>query len=228
MVLEAKMIKLKYNGHANISLTKDNVTILIDPFFSNNPVNKTNPNKVDCDYILVSHAHFDHIGDAIDISKRTGATIISTAEIANMVEEKGCKSHSMNIGGKYNFDFGYIKVTQAIHSAGIEGGLACGFIIDFYGTIIYFAGDTALFGDMELIGRMNDIDYALLPIGDNFTMGIEEALEATKMLKPKFVIPIHYDTWPLIATSSRDFKELVEKNCDAKVKIVNFNESIDI
>ena len=116
------MIKLKYNGHANISLTKDNVTILIDPFFTDNPVNKTNPNEVECDYILVSHAHFDHIGDAIEIAKRTGATIISTAEIANMAERKGCNSHGMNIGGKFNFEFGSVKVTQAIHSAGIEGG----------------------------------------------------------------------------------------------------------
>ena len=125
------MIKLKYNGHANISLTKDNVTILIDPFFTDNPVNKTNPNEVECNYILVSHAHFDHIGDAIEIAKRTGATIISTAEIANMAESKGCNSHGMNIGGKFNFEFGSVKVTQAIHSAGIEGGVACGFIIDF-------------------------------------------------------------------------------------------------
>ena len=222
------MIKLKYNGHANISLTKDNVTILIDPFFTDNPVNKTNPNEVECDYILVSHAHFDHIGDAIEISKRTGATIISTAEIANMAESKGCNSHGMNIGGKFNFEFGSVKVTQAIHSAGIEGGGACGFIIDFYGKTIYFAGDTALFGDMQLIGRMNNIDYALLPIGDNFTMGPEEALEAVKMLKPNVVIPIHYDTWPPIAQSPQDFKIEVEKNCDAKVLIVDFNESIEI
>ena len=222
------MIKLKYNGHANISLTKDNVTILIDPFFTDNPVNKTNPKEVESDYILVSHAHFDHIGDAIEISKRTGATIISTAEIANMAESKGCNSHGMNIGGKLNIEYGSEKVTQAIHSAGLEGGDTCGYIIDFYGKTIYFAGDTALFGDMELIGRMNNIDYALLPIGDNFTMGPEEAFEAVKMLKPNVVIPIHYDTWPPIAQSPQDFKIEVEKNCDAKVLIVDFNESIEI
>ena len=145
-----------------------------------------------------------------------------------MAESKGCNSHGMNIGGKFNFEFGSVKVTQAIHSAGIEGGVACGFIIDFYGKTIYFAGDTALFGDMQLIGRMNNIDYALLPIGDNFTMGPEEALEAVKMLKPNVVIPIHYDTWPPIAQSPQDFKKEVEKNCDAKVVIVEFNESIEI
>ncbi|MFR5747254.1 MAG: metal-dependent hydrolase, partial [Romboutsia timonensis] len=145
-----------------------------------------------------------------------------------MAESKGCNSHGMNIGGKFNFEFGSVKVTQAIHSAGIEGGVACGFIIDFYGKTIYFAGDTALFGDIELIGRMNNIDYALLPIGDNFTMGPEEALEAVKMLKPNVVIPIHYDTWPPIAQSPQDFKIEVEKNCDAKVLIVDFNESIEI
>ena len=222
------MIKLKYNGHANISLTKDNVTILIDPFFTDNPVNKTNPKEVTCDYILVSHAHFDHIGDAIEIAKRNNATIITTAEIANMVESKGCNAHSMNIGGKFNFEFGSVKVTPAMHSAGIEGGMACGFIINFYGKTIYFAGDTALFGDMELIGRLNNIDYALLPIGDNFTMGPEEALEAVKVIKPSIVIPIHYNTWPPISQSPQDFKREVEKNCDTKVVIVDFNESIEI
>ena len=222
------MIELKYNGHANILLKKDDMTILIDPFFTGNPVNKVNPNEIQCNYILVSHAHFDHIGDAIEIAKRTGATIISTAEIATMVESQGCMAHAMNIGGKFNFEFGYIKVTQAIHSAGIEGGLACGFVINFYGKTIYFAGDTALFGDMQLIGKMNNIDYALLPIGGNFTMGIEESIEAIKMLKPNIVIPIHYNTWPLIEQSPQDFKKEVEKNCETKVLIVNFNESIDI
>ncbi len=222
------MIKLKYNGHANISLTKDDMTILIDPFFTDNPVNKVNPNTVDCNYILVSHAHFDHIGDAIEISKRTGATIISTAEIANLAESKGCNAHGMNIGGKFNFEFGSVKVTQAIHSAGIEGGMACGFIIDFYGKNIYFAGDTALFGDMKLIGKMNTIDYALLPIGDNFTMGPKEAVEAVKMLKPNSVIPIHYDTWPPIEQSPNKFKEDVENNTDAKVKIVSVGEEINL
>ena len=222
------MIELKYNGHANILLKKDDMTILIDPFFTGNPVNKINPNEIQCNYILVSHAHFDHIGDAIEIAKRTGATIISTAEIATMVESQGCSAHAMNIGGKFNFEFGYVKVTQAIHSAGIEGGLACGFVINFYGKTIYFAGDTALFGDMQLIGKMNNIDYALLPIGGNFTMGIEEAIEAIKMLKPNIVIPIHYNTWPLIEESPHDFKKEVEKNCETKVLIVNFNESIDI
>ena len=222
------MINLKYNGHANILLKKDDMTILIDPFFTGNPVNKVNPNEIQCNYILVSHAHFDHIGDAIEIVKRTGATIISTAEIATMVESQGCIAHAMNIGGKFNFEFGYIKVTQAIHSAGIEGGLACGFVINFYGKTIYFAGDTALFGDMQLIGKMNKLDYALLPIGGNFTMGIEESIEAIKMLTPNIVIPIHYNTWPLIEQSPQYFKEEVEKNCETKVLIVNFNESIDI
>ena len=222
------MIELKYNGHANILLKKDDMTILIDPFFTGNPVNKVNPNEIQCNYILVSHAHFDHIGDAIEIAKRTGATIISTAEIATMVESQGCSAHAMNIGGKFNFEFGYVKVTQAIHSAGIEGGMACGFIIDFYGKTIYFAGDTALFGDMELIGRLNNIDYALLPIGDNFTMGPEEAVEAVKMIKPNTVIPIHYDTWPPIAQCPNKFKEDVEDNTNAQVKIVSVGEEINL
>lgn len=222
------MINLKYNGHSNIAISKENITILMDPFFTDNPVNKVNPNEVECNYILVSHAHFDHIGDAISIAKRTGATIITTAEIADMVSKQGCKAHGMNIGGMCNFEFGYVKVTQAIHSAGIEGGIACGFVINFYGKTIYFAGDTALFLDMELIGRMNKIDYALLPIGDNFTMGPEEAIEAVKMLKPSTVIPIHYNTWELIAQSPEEFKEDIEKNCDAKVTIVDFGESIEL
>lgn len=222
------MINLKYHGHANFQLNNGEISILIDPFFTDNPVNTTSVEDVNCNYIIVSHAHFDHLGDAIEISKRTGATIISTAEIANMVAEKGCNSHGMHIGGKYNFEFGFVKATMALHGSGIAGGHAAGFIINFFGKTIYFAGDTALFGDMELIGRLNKIDYALLPIGDNFTMGPEDALEAVGFLKPETVIPMHYDTWPLIAQSPTDFKNEVENRFESKVTIVNFGESIEL
>lgn len=222
------MVKLKYYGHANFQLDNGEISVLIDPFFNDNPVNAMKVEDVKCNYILVSHAHFDHIGDAIEISKRTGATIISTAEIANMVAENGCKSHAMHIGGKCNFEFGFVKATMALHGSGIAGGHAAGFIINFFGKTIYFAGDTALFGDMELIGRLNKIDYALLPIGDNFTMGPEDAIEAVGLLNPKTVVPMHYNTWPLIEQSPQDFKTEVENRFDLRVEIINFGESIDL
>jgi len=221
------MIQLKFHGHACFQVTRGDVSLVFDPFFSGNPINKTKPEDVKCNYILVSHAHGDHLGDALDIAKRTGATIISTNEIAVVAGEKGCKSHGMHIGGKHPFEFGSVKITPAFHGSGIAGGHACGFLVDFYGKKIYFAGDTSLFGDMEYIGRSN-IEYALLPIGDNYTMGIDDAVEAVGLLKPKTVIPMHYNTWPLIAQDPQVFKKLAEEKYNAKVIIINPGESIEI
>jgi L-ascorbate metabolism protein UlaG (beta-lactamase superfamily) len=222
------MTILKYHGHANFQLIHENTSILIDPFFTNNPTNTTNPADIDCQYILVSHAHGDHIGDAVSIAQRTGATIISTAEVANMVQEQGCQAHPMHIGGKHAFPFGSVKLTMAIHGAGLPGGHACGFVIDFFDKNIYFAGDTALFSDMELIGRLTSLDYALLPIGDNYTMGPEDALIAASLLKPQKVIPMHYNTWPLIAQAPDKFKQNLEITYHIPVHILPFGESMNL
>ena len=214
------MPELKYLGHACFLLQNGKNSLIIDPFLTGNPVAATTADQINCQYILVSHGHEDHLGDAVSIAKRTGATIISTAEIARSCGEKGAEAHAMHLGGKHSFDFGYVRITPAFHGAGIPGGHACGFIINYYGKIVYHAGDTALFGDMALLGRLESIDAALLPIGDNFTMGPSDAAEAANLLQPKRVIPMHYNTWPLIAQSPENFKLDVETRFKIPVQIL--------
>lgn len=222
------MSTLKFFGHSCFQVGNSNISLLFDPFLSDNPFQIAQPDEINCDYILLSHAHFDHLGDAVSIAKHCGATIISTAEVAHLCSEQGCKTHGMHLGGKHSFDFGWIKITPALHGAGVEGGHACGFIIYFDDTILYFAGDTGLFSDMTLIGRQHKIDYALLPIGDNYTMGPDDAADAVGMLHPKAVIPIHYNTWPLIAQSPEKFKIDVEKRFNTTVNIIAPGDSIHI
>lgn len=222
------MIKLNYYGHAAFSVEKDGMTLLFDPFLTDNPVCKISKDEVQADYIFVSHGHGDHTGDTEYIAKKHDALVISTAEMADTYTAKGCRTHSMHLGGKVDFPFGYVRVTPAFHGAGIPGGHACGFIVKFYDQVIYFAGDTCLFGDMALLGRLESIDYALLPIGSNFTMGPEDAVIAAEFLKAKNIIPIHYNTWPPIAQDPVKFKEAVEEKKYAKVLIVNPGESIEL
>lgn len=221
-------MNLTFYGHACFQLTQGSSSIVIDPFLSDNPFKTATPEQIECTHILISHGHFDHLGDAITIAKRTGATIVSTAEIAAMCGEQGCKTHAMHIGGKHSFEFGYIRITQAFHGAGAPGGHACGFIVNFYGKTVYHTGDTGIFGDMQLLGRLESIDCALVPIGDNFTMGPSDAVEAVSMLAPKMAIPMHYNTWPLIAQDPASFKQQVENRLNIPVHIVNPGETIDL
>lgn len=222
------MTSLKFYGHACFTLQNEKTTILFDPFLTDNPFKIATPDEMKADYILISHAHFDHLGDAAAIAKSNDATIISTAEIANMLGGQGCKAAAMHLGGKIKFPFGTVRLTLAFHGSGIAGGHACGFVVNFDGTNVYFAGDTGIFGDMELIGKLEKIDYALLPIGNNFTMGPEDAAIAAGMLKAKNVIPIHYNTWPPIEQNPEDFKKLVEKDTESKVIIVKPGETIKL
>lgn len=222
------MTTLKFLGHSCFQLNGNNISILFDPFVTGNPVCPISATEIDCNYILISHGHGDHLGDAYDIAKRTNATIISTNEVAVLSGEQGCQNHGMHIGGKHAFEFGYVRITPAFHGAGVPGGHACGFIINFFGTNVYFAGDTSLFGDMALLGRLEKIDYALLPIGDNFTMGPSDAAEAVGMLKPKVAIPMHYNTWPLIAQSPENFKQDVENRFNTPVHILQPGETLEL
>ena len=222
------MTTLRFLGHACFQLTHNGQSLIFDPFLTDNPFKIAQSADISCNYILVSHGHHDHLGDAVAIAKKNGATIISTAEIANLCREQGCTAHSMHIGGKHAFDFGYVRITPAFHGAGVPGGHACGFIINFYGTTVYFAGDTSLFGDMALLGRLEAIDYALLPIGDNFTMGPGDAVEAVAMLKPRIAIPMHYNTWPLIAQNPDDFQAAVEARTATVVQIVQPGQELTL
>lgn len=215
------MPELKFLGHACFQLKEGNQSLIIDPFLTGNPLATTKVEEIQCQYILVSHGHEDHWGDALQIAKRDNATVISTAEIAKVCAEHGVSAHAMHIGGKRKFDFGVVRITPAFHGSGTPGGHACGFIVNFFGKTIYHTGDTGIFGDMELLGRLEKIDVALLPIGDNFTMGPSDAAEAANLIKPALVIPMHYNTWPVIAQDPAPFKQDVEKRFGIPVHILN-------
>ena len=218
-------VTLHYHGHATWTIESNGSRIVIDPFFEGNPVADLKPDQVQANYILVSHAHGDHLGDAVAIAKRTGATIISNYEIANYVQNQGANAHALHIGGGHHFPFGHVKLTIAHHGSsfpdGSYGGNPCGFIVKTGGKTIYDAADTALFYDMKLIGDLENLDVALLPIGDNFTMGPDDALYAVKLLKPKVVIPMHYSTWGLIEQDVQAFAKRVEADTQGKCVILN-------
>jgi len=193
--------------------------VIIDPFFSGNEKATTNPDDVKADFILLTHAHADHMLDAERIAKATGATIIATHELATYLSFKGLNVHPMNLGGQFEFSFGKVKMTQAFHSSSIIDeekqtitymGMPAGFLLPIEGKEIYHAGDTALFGDLALYGAHHEIDLAFLPIGDNFTMGPDDALIAADMLQAKAVVPIHYDTFDLIKQDANAFCEQIE------------------
>ena len=222
-----------FYGHSTFGFTLGEFKILVDPFFSGNPMTKTTPDEPDADFILVTHGHGDHVGDAVAIALRTGAQVIASVEVINWLKEQGVeKTHAQQIGGGYNHPFGYLKMTQAIHGSslpdGSYGGMPGGFLITTLDDeVIYIAGDTGLFAGMELIAE-EGIDLALLPIGDNFTMGPEDALRAVKLLHPRLVIPTHYNTWPLIAQDPEKWKARVEKETDTLVRVLDPDTQIEI
>lgn len=222
------MAKITFLGHACFQMECHGQVFLFDPFLTDNPLATVSADEVQADYILVSHAHADHLGDTYDIAKRTGATVISTFEIVQECEKHGAKGHPMHIGGKHAFDFGYVRITPAFHGAGIAGGHACGFIISIKGYTLYFTGDTSLFGDMKLLGDIERINTLLVPIGGNFTMDIDDAVYATKLVGANHVIPFHYNTWPLITADPEEFREKVEQNTSSKCIVLAPGESIDL
>lgn len=205
---ETSVITATFLGHSCFTFSDGKNTLLIDPYLTGNALAAAKPESLSPTAILVTHAHGDHLGDAISIAKRSHAQIISTAEVAGYCSSQGAKVHPMHIGGAFQFPFGRIKLTLALHGSSIEGkccGNPCGFLITMEDKTIYHAGDTGLFGDMELIGRMNRIDLAALPIGDNFTMGIDDAVEAARMLHPNLAIPMHYNTFDVIQADPAEF-----------------------
>jgi len=194
-------MKITYHGHSCFIIEADKHRIIIDPFLSGNPAAKIKPKDVKVEAVLVSHGHSDHLGDAVEISKNNNATIIAPFELVNYCTARGAMGHAMHIGGSHEFPFGRVKLTIAHHGSTTDTGATgnpCGFIVAMEGKTIYHAGDTGLFSDMKLIGEINRIDVALLPIGDNFTMGVEDAIKAVEFLRPKMVIPMHYNTFDVI------------------------------
>lgn len=222
-------ISLTWHGHATFSLNINGTHIVVDPFFAgNNPSAKTAVDAVAADFILQTHGHGDHIADTVALAKRTGATVIANFEICNWIGSKGHeKVHAMNTGGGFNFPFGRVKMTPALHSSGLPdgsyGGDPGGYLVMADGKTVYIAGDTALFSDMSLIGRAG-IDVAILPVGDNFTMGPEDSVLALDYLKPKMVIPGHYNTWPPIAIDVNAWAERVKMETAVTPLILQVDE----
>jgi len=209
-------MRVRFLGHACFEISGDSGTIIIDPFLRNNPLAAAHPDDFgQLQAILVSHGHGDHLGDAIEISRRSGAPIVATYELARHCERLGANVHAMHIGGKHAFPFGLVKLTLALHGSsfetpeeeeqGLYAGPACGFLVQMEGKWLYHAGDTGLFGDMELIGRRHQLALAMLPIGDNYVMGIDDAVYAAQLLRAPRVVPMHYNTFPAIEQNVDDF-----------------------
>ena len=224
------MPKATFLGHSCVALEEQKHRLIIDPFLTGNPQAAVKAEEVEVGYILISHGHGDHIGDSLAIAERTGATIIASFELASMCAKHGVKTHPMHIGGAYDFDFGRVKLTVAHHGGGygedasLYTGPPVGFLVTIGGKTMYHPGDTGLTYDMKLLGEMHKIDLAFLPIGDNFTMGIEDAVKAVEFIRPGKVVPIHYNTLPVIES---DPKEFASKVTGTEVIILAPGESVE-
>lgn len=225
--------RIRWLGHAAMLLETAGHKVLIDPFFTGNPKAVVIADQAQADFILVSHGHGDHVGDTIAIAKRTGALVIANYEISEWLKTQGvAKVHGQQHGGGFNHPFGRVKLTLAFHGSmlpdGANGGNPAGFLIYLKdGKKIYHAADTGLFGDMKLIGE-EGIDLAILPIGDNYTMGPDDAVRAVKLIQPKKVIPIHYDTWPVIAQDAKAWAAQVKAKTGAEPIVLTPGQDITL
>ena len=227
------MAKLTFYGHAACGIeTDDGTRLVIDPFFADNPLCDVPLEDIPADYVLLTHGHFDHVSDAVPLLERTNATVIATFEIASFLESKGFQASPHNIGGGVTYPFGYVRMTPALHTGSVQlpGAdglytLAGGFLINLNsGLRFHHTGDTALISDMQLLqGR---VDVVMMPIGDRYTMGPDDAVRAVEMMRPKVVIPCHYNTWPPIEQDPEAFRSAV--GSQAEVRIVAPGETIEI
>lgn len=226
------MVKVTYIGHSCFIIDNGKQRLIIDPFITGNPMAKKEEVKK-IDFVLITHGHGDHLGDAIELAKSNDATVISNFEICSYCQEQGVeKAHPLHIGGGFKFPFGSVKLTIAHHGSGLGntmryGGSPAGLIIRTDGKTIYHAGDTGLFLDMKLIGELDSIDLALLPVGGNFTMDIHDAVKAVEFLKPRMAIPMHFNTFDLIAADPKEFVEGI-RSLGSEGIILNCGESYDL
>lgn len=225
-------MKLTYLGHSAILVEKDNFKGIIDPFINGNSLCTLAVNDLhNITHIFVTHGHGDHLGDTVEIAEKNNSLVIANAEICKYLSKFNVRTHAMHIGGRTKFDFGIVKMTNAVHGSGISegenmiyGGNPGGFIIEIDGKKIYHAGDTGLTLDMKLLEN-EKIDVAFLPIGGNYTMDINDAVKAVDLIKSKIVVPIHYNTFPYIEANPQEFNRKV---LSSKVIILEVNESINI
>lgn len=225
-------MEITYHGHSVVKIKTNGTTILIDPFITGNPLTDLKVEEEKPDVILLTHGHNDHVGDTIELAKKHGSKVVALNELAVYLQKIGIDAHPMGVGGAYEFPFGKVKYTLAFHGSVYEtenevinAGNPGGILFFAEGKTIYHAGDTALFGDMKLIGDRNNIDVAFLPIGDNFTMGPEDAAYAVELLKPKTVVPIHYNTFPVIEQDPQKFANLVT---NSKVQILKAGDKVEL
>lgn len=215
-------MKLSFHGQSTIYFESNDKKVIVDPFISGNDKSDLDEQTLDVDYIILTHGHGDHFGDVVELANRNHATVIGSAEVQGyLTTYHGIEhAHGMNIGGKYQFDFGTVKFVQSFHSSSYTNedgipvylGMPMGVIIEAEGKTIYHSGDTGLFSDMKLIAERHPVDVCFIPIGDNFTMGIEDASYAiNEFIKPKISVPIHYNTFPLIEQDPQKFKEAVSQ-----------------
>ncbi|USK27593.1 metal-dependent hydrolase [Bacillus sp. CMF21] len=226
-------MKVSYHGHSVVKIQTDKHTIVIDPFINGNGQTDLKVEDLKVDVILLTHGHNDHVGDTIQLAKQNNALVVAPFELATYLGWKGLNVHPMHIGGSHKFDFGTVKLTQAFHGSSYEEedqkiiytGMPAGILFKKEGKTVYHAGDTGLYSDMKLLGEFEDIDLAFLPIGDNFTMGPEDAAIAAKWIKAKTVVPMHYNTFPVIEQDPKDF---VSRLTGKTGKVMEAGESIKL
>ena len=218
-------VEIRYLAHAAVELKAGDTTVLVDPFITGNPKAAVEASELEPTHILLTHGHQDHYGDIVEIAKRTGATVVALTEIAGELGEQGIENvFDPNFGGTVTFDWGWVKMVPAWHTSTTPKGQVntpAGLLISIDGTLVYHVGDTALFSDLQLIGRRGEkVDVALVPIGGHYTMDRFDAVTAVEFIAPGTVIPVHYDTFPPIETDAEAFKADVESQTSAQVVIL--------